>query len=291
MSTVDTKTQTHLRLQIPSPSAQNFGARAMATRLLNTFVLTVLALMPVPAEAQDDDEGVRETRVTLGARLVPSFPGADGMGLRPYVDVSRRRGDELFPFRPPDENPSVVAYNRGAIIFGPVIGLVGERRRDDVGGLDKVAFTVEAGAFVRYSLDSHFYLSAEARQGVNGHKALTGVIRADYVARDGDRWLWSLGPRLTLASGRYAKTYFAVTPREAAATGLPAYRPDGGLFAAGVALGARRQLSRRWGVFGYAKYDRLLGTAADSPIVDRFGSRNQWSGGLAVSYVFGRRQK
>lgn len=271
MSTVDTKTQTYLRLKISS-------------------ALGLLAFLPVPAEAQDD-EGVRETRVTVGPRLVPSFPGADGMSLRPYIDVSRRRGDQPFPFRPPDESPSIVVYNRGDITFGPVIGFAGKRHRDDAGGLDVVSSTIEGGAFVRYSLGSHVHLSGEARQGINGHKALTGVIRADYVARDGDRWLWSLGPRLTLASGRYAKTYFGVTPREAAATGVPAYHPDGGLFAAGGVFGARRQLSRSWGVFGYAKYDRLLGTAADSPVVDRFGSRDQWSGGLGVSYVFGRHRR
>lgn len=271
MSTVEAKTQFQFCLRISS-------------------ALAALALVPVPVEAQDG-EGVRETRVTVGPRLVPGFPGAEEMSLRPYVDVSRRRGDEPFPFRPPDESPSVVVYKRGDITFGPVIGFVGKRHRDDAGGLDEVASTIEAGAFIRYSLGSHVHLSAEARQGINGHKALTGVIRADYVARDGDRWLWSIGPRLTLASGRYAESYFGVTPREAAATGVPAWRADGGLLAAGAVVGARRQLSRRWGLFGYAKYDRLLGTAADSPVVDLFGSRDQWSGGVGVSYVFGRHRQ
>ncbi len=274
MSRIDTQERARLRLKISSASA-----------------LAVLALLPVPAEAQDDDEGARETRVTLGPRLMPSFPGSDGVSLRPYVDVSRRRGDQTFPFRAPDENINRAVYDRGGLSFGPVFGFVGKRSRDDVGGLDEVGFTVEAGAFARYWPDPHFRLSAEARQGINGHGALIGLIGADYVARDGDRWLWSLGPRLTLASGRYAQTYFGVSPREAAATDVTAYSPDGGLLAAGAVVGVRRQLSPRWGVFGYAKYDRLLGNAADSPVVDRFGSRDQWSGGLAVSYVFGRHRK
>ncbi|MCW4460675.1 MipA/OmpV family protein [Sphingomonas sp. BT-65] len=274
MSTVDAQRQPHLRLKISSAST-----------------LAMLALMPVPAEAQDDDEGALETRVTLGPRLAPSFPGSDRVRLRPYVNISRRRGDQRFPFRAPDENPSRAVYDRGGLSFGPVLGFVGKRSRDDVGGLDEVGFTVEAGVFTRYWISPRFRLSAQTRQGVSGHRALTGVIGADYVARDGDRWLWSLGPRLTVASRRYAKAYFGVTPREAAATGVAAYSPDGGLHAAGAVVGVQRQLSRRWGVFGYTKYDRLLGDAADSPVVDRFGSRDQWSGGLAVSYVFGRRRK
>lgn len=273
MSTVDTR-QPHLRLKISSASA-----------------LAVLVLLPIPAEAQDDDEGARETRVTLGARLMPSFPGADGVSARPYVDIARRRGDRSFPFRAADENPSRAVFRRGGFAFGPVLSFVAKRSRDDVGGLDAVGFTIEAGAFARYGLSPHVRLSAEARHGINGHGALIGVVGADYVLRDGDRWLWSLGPRLTLASGRYARTYFGVTPREAAATGVAAYSPDGGPQAAGVVVSARRQLNRRWGMFGYAKYDRLLGDAADSPVVGRFGSRNQWSGGLAVSYVFGRHRQ
>lgn len=274
MSKVDTRRQIRLCLKIASASA-----------------LAALTLMPATAEAQDEEEGARQTRVTFGPRLMPSFPGADGVSLRPYVDVSRRRGDQPFPFRAPDEGPAIAVYDQGGLAFGPVIGFVGERSREDVGGLDKVGFTIEAGVFVRYWLGPHFRLSAEARQGINGHGALIGLVGADYVVRDRDRWLLSFGPRLTVASGRFARTYFGVTPREAAMTGVTAYSPDASLSAAGAVVGVRRQLSRRWGVLGYAKYDRLLGDAADSPVVDRFGSRDQWSGGVAVSYVFGRHRK
>ena len=57
---------------------------------------------------------------------------------------------------------------------------------------------------------------------------------------------------------------------------------------AGATTSVLRQLSDRWGVFGYAKYDRLLSDAADSPVTRRFGSRDQFSGGAGVSYTFGR---
>jgi outer membrane protein len=40
-------------------------------------------------------------------------------------------------------------------------------------------------------------------------------------------------------------------------------------------------------MFGYARYERLVGDADDSPIVrSKFGSRNQLSGGLGVTYTF-----
>lgn len=261
---------------------------SFALKISSACTLAVAALMPGPAEAQDGDDGARQTRVTLGSRLMPGFPGARGVTLRPYVDLSHRRGDQQFPFKAPDENPSMAIYNRNRLAFGVVLGFTGERSRDDVGGLDKVGFTIEAGAFARYWLTSHLRLSAEARQGINGHGALIGMIGADYVIRDRDRWLLSLGTRVTVASGRFARTYFGVTPREAAVTGVTAYSPDAGPSAAGAVVGLRRQLSQRWGALGYVKYERLLGSAAASPIVRRFGARDQWSGGMALSYIFGR---
>jgi outer membrane protein len=39
-------------------------------------------------------------------------------------------------------------------------------------------------------------------------------------------------------------------------------------------------------VFGYARYARLVGDAAKSPIVRQFGSRNQLSGGIGLNYTF-----
>jgi outer membrane protein len=57
--------------------------------------------------------------------------------------------------------------------------------------------------------------------------------------------------------------------------------------AVGVTAGYLRQLTPRWGIYSYAKYDRLVGDAADSPIVRQFGSRDQFSGGLALTYTFG----
>lgn len=253
-------------------------------------VIAAIAFVAValPAAAQEGDEP-RRTRVILGPQLVPRFPGSDGVALRPYVDVSRTRGDRPFAFEAPDESTSVSLYSRDGLTFGPAIGFEGKRRNRDVGGLDAVGFTVELGAAAQYAVSPNLRLFAEGRKGIGGHRGVTGMIGADYVARDGNDWLFSVGPRLTLGDGRYARTYFGVTPREAAATGIPAFRPGGGMTAVGATASAHRQLSDRWGAFGYAKYDRLVGDAADSPVVARFGSRDQLSGGLGLSYTFGRR--
>ena len=65
----------------------------------------------------------------------------------------------------------------------------------------------------------------------------------------------------------FNSAYFDVTPDAAARSGLPVYDARGGLQAVGVTAGYIKQFTPRWGVYSYAKYDRLAGDAADSPVV------------------------
>ena len=56
----------------------------------------------------------------------------------------------------------------------------------------------------------------------------------------------------------------------------------------GALASAEYRWSKRWSVVADARYDRLLGEAADSPIVRDLGSRNQFSAALGLKYSFGR---
>ncbi|HTG38048.1 MipA/OmpV family protein [Sphingomonas sp.] len=258
--------------------------RAFAAGL--SFVLAFFAAVPALAQDEEDRRPLR-TRVGLGPQLVPSFPGSERVSLRPFIDVSRARGDDDFAFEAPDESAGFPLLRAERLSVGPSIGIEGRRRSDDVGGvLSEVGFTVEVGGFVQYQVSDAVRLRVEGRKGLGGHRGWIGMVGADYVMRDHDRWLVSIGPRVTLADNRYMDAYFGVTPDDAARSGLSAYDAGGGVQAVGATLGVLRQLSDRWGISGYAKYDRLAGDADDSPVVDSFGSRNQLSGGIALSYTF-----
>lgn len=247
-------------------------------------LLATIAALPAMAE----DDAPRRTRVALGPQVAPRYPGDDSVSIRPLIDVARARGDEPFEFEAPDESFGPVLLRTGALEFGPALNLQGKRRRSDTDGrLAPVGFTVELGGFVNLQLAPALRLRAEARQGLGGHRGVIGVVSADYVARDGDKWLFSIGPRVTLASGRFNRAYFGVSPAEAS-PGLPAFRPYGGLNAVGLNAGLVRQITPRWGIYGYAAYDRLVADPGRSPVPRAFGSRNQPSAGLALTYTFGR---
>ena len=253
---------------------------------LCAFAVAAGAFAPA-ALAQDASEQ-RRTRVALGPQLVPSYPGSDSVSLRPFIDLSRTRGDTPFEFEAADESFGFPLLRHEGFAIGPSLGFQGSRTAKDVGApVAKVRTTFEAGGFVQYQLTPSLRARAELRKGIGGHKGWIGTVGADYVARDADQWLFSVGPRVTIGDDRYHRAYFGVSAADAQATGLPRFVAQGGVQAVGLTTGLIYQFTPTWGISSYAKYDRLVGDAADSPIVRRFGSRNQFSGGLALTYTFG----
>lgn len=237
------------------------------------------------AFAQDNDDW--RVRAGLGAQVRPEFVGADDWAVTPLFDLDFARGDNPFRFEAEDDSFGITLVSSDRFAFGPVLNLEPSRTNSDVGApVGKVPTTVEAGAFAEFFPTDSLRLRGEVRKGIGGHDGLVGSFGGDYIWRDGDRYVFSLGPRLVLADSRYQRAYFGVTPEAALATGLPVYRPSGGIRSVGLASGLSYQFNRTWGVFGYGRYERLVGDAADSPIIREFGSRDQFSAGIGLSYTF-----
>lgn len=238
-----------------------------------------------PARAQDSDD--YRVRVGLGAQLQPKFKGADDTEVAPLWDLDIARGSNPFRFEAPDDGIAIPLISGKGFSAGPAANFESSRKDSDVGAaVGKVKTTIEAGAFAQYEMGENFRLRGELLKGIGGHRGLVGAIGGDYIARDGDRYVFSVGPRLLFSDGRYQRAYFGVDAEAALATGLPVYRPDAGLHAVALTSGLSYQFSPTLGLFGFGRYERLVGDAAKSPIIREFGSRNQLSGGLGLSYTF-----
>jgi outer membrane protein len=244
-----------------------------------------------PATAQKTESSSSDERLVtigLGPQLTPAYPGASGVKLGPRPSLGIRRPGDPIAFDAPDQGAGfgILGHSQG-FDFGPAVRLRFKRDDKDVGApVGNVGFTAEVGGFVQGWLTQNFRLRAEARKGIGGHKGWAGDLSADAVIRDGDRTIFSLGPRLRLADDRFHRAYFGVTPAVAARTGLAAFDPGGGIYAVGAVAGLRHQFSPVWGMNAYGGYDRLVRDAAASPIVRRFGSRDQFSVGLGLTYTF-----
>lgn len=140
-------------------------------------------------------------------------------------------------------------------------------------GLTDIDLAVELGGGIGYR-QRHFQAFADARYGVLGRESWVAELGADVIARPGDRWTLTFGPRLFLGDNTYAATYFGVTPADSVASGLAAFAPSGGALSAGLELGATYAINDTWGITGAVRWDRLLNDAAASPITG-LGSEDQ----------------
>lgn len=245
---------------------------------------------PAQAQAQDQDTSSRDWLVTLalGASAAPQYPGANTLAIAPKPGIAFRHVGEPLPFVPPDQSASLgVLGHRNGFDFGPAGAIRLKRSEEDVGApVGNVGLTVEAGGFVQAWPTPNLRLRAEGRKGIGGQGGLVGDLSADIVIRDRDRTIFSVGPRLRLADDRFEQAYFGISPAASLRTGIPVYRPGGGLYSVGALTSIFHHLNPTWGIIVYAGYDRLVRGAGASPIVRRFGSRDQLSGGIGITYTF-----
>lgn len=267
--------------------AGRFVSMTGKARKFAGFAVAALIAVPVPAEAEADETSGRKVMIGVGIQAKPRYPGADSsrIAFLPLVDVWRK--GEPMTVESPDEaiGFALVGKRSGRFAAGPAIGFAPTRAANDLPGLPKVGFGVEAGAFAEAWPLKPLRLRAELRQGIGAHKALTGDLAADLVWRRGyEGPMLTVGPRLRWGSGKYNRVYFGVGAPGIAA--LAPYEPGSGIYAVGAAAGLRLPLGRVFGLYGYAGYDRLTRRAANSPIVTA-GSPDQLSGGVALTYRFG----
>jgi len=259
-------------------------------RLLTVAAIAAAAALPGTSAVAQEGSDVRIATVGAGVQTVPRYPGARNRELIPLPRFLLDRPGEPMRFRAADQGIGFGLLGRNsAIDIGPAVQLQSSRRagRDVPAGIPGVGFTVEAGGFIQAMLGDSFRVRAEGRQGIGGHKGAVLDLSADAILRAaGDATLFSIGPRLRLSDGRYQRAYFGVTPAAAVATGLPVYTPGAGIYAAGISSTISQKLGGPWGVYAYAGYDRLIDDAGRSPLVRRYGRRDDLSGGIALTYSF-----
>jgi outer membrane protein len=122
---------------------------------------------------------------------------------------------------------------------------------------------------------------------VTGYDGLVGTVGADLIQQLG-AFEFTVGPRIKFGDQRYADAYFTITPAEAAANGLVTpYKASGGLTSVGAFVSARYEITRSVSATLFGGYDRLEDSVGSSPVATVLGNRNQFTGGVTVSYAFG----
>jgi len=173
--------------------------------------------------------------------------------------------------------------------FGPVVKYI--RPRDHVedkkvDDLKDVDAAVMVGGFAGYDI-GRLSTYIQVVQDVSGsNDGLLAGLGLGYSVKISDPVQMVLMASTTYASGNYMSTYFGVDAANSRRSGLKTYNADAGFKDVGVGVAVNYSVWQHVGFRVIANYTRLVGDAADSPIVDDQGSANQFFGGLMVTYTF-----
>jgi len=234
---------------------------------------------------EDPKDAKREWSLSIGmvAGVSPDYEGSDdyGFGIGPNIAGSWRN---LIFFK--GKTLGVNAVRTKKLTAGPILSWTGGRNEDDndrLEGLGDVDGSVEAGGFISYR-HKPFRFRMQVRQDINsGHEgALVELSAGTTLPLIKKRVLVELGT--TWASDNYMESFFGVTPKQSAGSGLKEYNADAGIKDINIGLSAGYPITSRWRIGGKLEYKRLVGDAADSPIVS---DENQFLAGIGISYHFG----
>ena len=197
-------------------------------------------------------------------------------------------GDNAFGFiqfrGPEDLRFRVINY--GGFEAGPLTGWRFDRDEDDADrltGLGDVDGGIVLGGYAAYQFGFFKPFVSYSNQ-VTGDET-GGLLRfgAEAPATDwnGIRFIAQAGA--TWADDDYMDAFFSITEAQSIASGLSEYDAESGIKDVYFGVNADMPLSDRWNLKVIGQYSRLIGDAADSPIVE---SENQFFGGLGLTYRF-----
>lgn len=270
---------------------------------MNKFWLAVLGFGIViapsfPAQSQPSDVAPQwDVRAGSGLLFAPSFLGSKDYQLLLLPNIVIAYGNIFEASVQRGLRYKVPLTSNFAV--GPIAKLDFGRDQDGsrtfriagkpstvLRGMGDVGATIEVGGFVDYS-HGPFTASVELRQGVNGHKGLIGEASINYARRSnvaGIGTIFSFGPGLTFSDAGYTQTFFGVIAEQSLGSGLSVFDAGGGIGSYGIGSTAVLLFNQRLSATLLARYDRLVGDAAISPLVKERGSANQALAGFFLTY-------
>lgn len=227
---------------------------------MKTLLAALMLTVSIGTVSVAQDTGSRRqfsVELGLGVAGVPTYPGAKDSTAQPWLIWRNAR----FGAAPTGE--------KQGFSVAPSFSLIGSRSADDdiaLTGLTEIDRAVELGARLRYDFGPVAGYGT-IRRGFGGHEGIVGEVGANYRTDLSDQiTLWS-GLEFGYGNADFGNTYFGVTPAESLASGYQVYELGSGFNSAAVTFQARYNVNDLTAVLGEVEYGKIIGDAADSPIV------------------------
>lgn len=236
-----------------------------------------------------------EYTVGLGAGVAPDYEGSDDYEAVPLWNLVAKdlyHPDTYVRIFGPRLRSNFLADNNFRLgVAGQYVKKRSDVENDRVDDLRSTDDGVMLGALIGYDfklpgkqvLGIEFEPRWDVKDNIGG--LFTG--RVTYTTPlAGGSWIFNVSAETTYASGDYMSEFYSINAADSARSGLNTYDADADF--KDVALGATLtyKFTNHWNVTGLATYTRLVGDAADSPVVDDVGDENQFFGGLTINYSF-----
>ncbi|UPG86694.1 MipA/OmpV family protein [Luteibacter aegosomatis] len=250
--------------------------------LLLAFALSFLAC--AAAHAEDD---APTYAFGAGVQRMPAWPGSKDRRNQaiPYVDIDLPGVGELST-----ADGLTVDLLAGEHWHGGIYGnWLWGRTHGDLGPLGgKIAALSPrfvGGGYLEYAFDKRFSVGTHVAHDTGGAGAYVALY-ADYQLPD----VWYIQHSIELQvegmNGPAMRRFFGLDADEAATLGTRTWHPGAGRQSADIEYDAFIPTSQHTGFALAVTYGKLIGGAADSPLVRGFGSTRQVTETLAFVYHF-----
>ena len=269
--------------------------RAAAT--LSAILLSAAALTATPGRAADSVAAALDGAAERGfwqdfdlviggaGGIAPEYEGADSYEAvgAPVIELSWR--DRIFvgldgirALNPLTEN----------IRIGPLLSYDGGRDEDDnddLDGLGDVDGSITLGVVAEIAFGPYQF-GARVEKAIDGHTGWSAGLSVGRSFQLSERLNLNLALETSLVDEDYMNAFFGITALQSERSGLSRFDADAGFKDVGVSLRLNYALNEHWLLFTGAGYARLVGDAADSPLVEDRGSADQFSAMIGGAYRF-----
>ncbi|WP_259780834.1 MipA/OmpV family protein [Aestuariispira ectoiniformans] len=253
-----------------------------------TALITGLSAFPMASYARDWSQV--DFTLGIGAVYGPDYEGSDDYDFGPMPIIEVNWADTVvLGLDGLRVNAISVENGDSAFTAGPMLGYDGGRDEGDndaLRGLGDIDQTIEGGGFIDYSYGPWMANLTVRTDLGDGHDGTIAELSAGYGWHFENGVNLSTGVATSWASEKYMQSYFGVDSGQASRSGYQRYDAGAGFKDVTLNFNASYSFDENWNVFAISSVGRLIGDAADSPIVKDKGSETQFVNGVGISYSF-----